>query len=199
MTWRSRGRWRGAGRSRCTRRRCGASSTTIRAGDGGSRARPESSTSPSRRRLIMPAGVRTNTVAGFPTMQPYQELIARYEKGRTYQKIGPINQVVEGAQSVGAGDMAMKGTLAKGAAGVHRPAAARQSRHVGRCDPGAVRAPAGGSAGGALSRAASHPPPPSSRPFDEAQDELRLRRKPGSQRDAGAALFTPRDPRRTPG
>jgi hypothetical protein len=59
-------------------------------------------------------GVRTNTVAGFPTMQPYQDLIARYEKGRTYQKIGPITQIVEGAQSVGAGDMAMKGALAEG-------------------------------------------------------------------------------------
>ena len=42
-------------------------------------------------------GVRTNTVAGFPTMQPYQDLIARYEKGRTYQKIGPITQIVEAA------------------------------------------------------------------------------------------------------
>lgn len=59
-------------------------------------------------------GVRTNTVAGFPSMQPYQDLIARYGKGRTFQKIGPINQEVEGAQSVGAGDMAMKGKLAEG-------------------------------------------------------------------------------------
>ena len=59
-------------------------------------------------------GVRTNTVAGFPSMQPYQDLVARYGKGRTFQKVGPINQAVEGAQSVGAGDMAMKGKLAEG-------------------------------------------------------------------------------------
>jgi hypothetical protein len=59
-------------------------------------------------------GVRTNTVAGFPSMQPYQDLIARYEKGRTFNKVGPLNREVEGAQSVGAGDMAMKGSLAEG-------------------------------------------------------------------------------------
>lgn len=59
-------------------------------------------------------GVRTNTVAGFPSMQPYQDLIARYEKGRAFQKVGPINQEVQGTQSVGAGDMAMKGKLAEG-------------------------------------------------------------------------------------
>jgi hypothetical protein len=59
-------------------------------------------------------GVRTNTVAGFPSMKPYQDLVARYGQGRTFQKIGPINQEVEGAQSVGAGDMAMKGALAEG-------------------------------------------------------------------------------------
>jgi len=59
-------------------------------------------------------GVRTNTVAGFPSMQPYQDLVARYAKGRTFQKVGPINQEVQGTQSVGAGDMAMKGKLAEG-------------------------------------------------------------------------------------
>jgi hypothetical protein len=59
-------------------------------------------------------GVRTNTIAGFPSMQPYQDLIARYGKGRSFQKIGPINREVEGASSVGAGDMAMKGALAEG-------------------------------------------------------------------------------------
>jgi hypothetical protein len=59
-------------------------------------------------------GVRTNTVAGFPTMKPYQDLVARYGKGRSFQKIGPLSQEIEGAQSVGAGDMAMKGPLAEG-------------------------------------------------------------------------------------
>ena len=59
-------------------------------------------------------GVRTNTVAGFPSMQPYQDLIARYGKGRTFNKIGPISREVEGAQSGGAGDTAMKGSLAEG-------------------------------------------------------------------------------------
>lgn len=59
-------------------------------------------------------GVRTNTVAGFPSMRPYQDLIARYGKGRTFQKVGPIKQEVEGAQSVGAGDMGRQGSLAEG-------------------------------------------------------------------------------------
>jgi hypothetical protein len=59
-------------------------------------------------------GVRTNTVAGFPSMQPYQDLVARYEQGRSFQKVGPINREVEGASSVGAGDMGMKGALAEG-------------------------------------------------------------------------------------
>lgn len=59
-------------------------------------------------------GVRTNTVAGFPSMQPYQDLVARYERGRTFNKVGPVSSEVAGTQSVGAGDMGMKGALAEG-------------------------------------------------------------------------------------
>jgi hypothetical protein len=59
-------------------------------------------------------GVRTNTIAGFPSMQPYQDLVARYGQGRTFQKVGPVNQEVGGNQSVGAGDMTMRGSLAEG-------------------------------------------------------------------------------------
>jgi hypothetical protein len=59
-------------------------------------------------------GVRTNTVAGFPSMQPYRDLVERYANGRSFQKIGPINREADGASSVGAGDMGMKGSLAEG-------------------------------------------------------------------------------------
>jgi hypothetical protein len=59
-------------------------------------------------------GLRTNTIAGFPSMQPYQDLIARYESGRSLQKLAPVSREVVGTQTVGAGETGMKGALAEG-------------------------------------------------------------------------------------
>ena len=58
-------------------------------------------------------GVRTNTVAGFPTMKPYDDLVQRYAGGRKLEKIPPLSGDMDGAHTVGAGHGGRKGRLAE--------------------------------------------------------------------------------------